>query len=173
MTAALLALLAGCTAARQDDPAGSYRDIEIPIYSAAVFDQSRFAAQDWQQVAAFLPGPERPDPARGCGTATLTFPEPGNAARASYRLCLSGSLREDAGNVIWQPGGRFTLPGLDEPIWVLWVDADYRTVLLGTPSGRFGLILNRGGNLPSDRLAAAREIFDFNGYDLSKLVLLR
>jgi apolipoprotein D and lipocalin family protein len=163
----LCLLLAGC-AARQDAVIGPFRDPAIPIYSAAVFDQSRFAADDWQQVAAFLPGP-----AENCADAGLHFPEQGNAARASYRLCLANGLREGGGAVAWQPGGRLALPGIAEPLWVLWVDADYRTVLVGTPSGALGFILNRGGALPADRLAAAREIFDFNGYDLSRLVLLR
>ena len=164
----VLVLLAGCNAARQPDFSGLYRDPAAPIYSAAVFDQSRFAAEDWDQVAAFLPGPSE-----NCADTGLTFPENGNPARAEYRLCLSGALREGGGSVGWQQGGRFALPGIDEALWVLWVDADYRTVLVGTPSGRLGFILNRGGALPADRLTAARDIFAFNGYDPEKLVLLR
>lgn len=164
----LLVLLAGCNAARQGDLTGLYRDPAIPIYSAAVFDQSRFAAAGWDQVAAFLPGP-----AENCADTGLRFPEPGNATGASYRLCLSGVVREGKGAIVWQPGGRFALVGIEEPLWVLWVDADYRTVLVGTPSGRLGFILNRGGALTADRLTAARDIFAFNGYDLRRLILLR
>jgi len=40
------------------------------------------------------------------------------------------------------------------------------------PSGRAGWILNRDPQIPSDRLAAAREILDFNGYDLSRLLMV-
>lgn len=59
------------------------------------------------------------------------------------------------------------MPG---PIWVLWVDEGYRTMALGTPSGRFGMILERGaGPTPSDRNAAAREILAWNGYALQRL----
>ena len=147
---------------------GLYRDPAIPIYSAAAFDPSRFAAGDWEQVAAFMP-----EAAGDCRETGLGFPEKGNAAQVSYRLCLSGALRAGQGGAQWQQGGRFALPGIDEVLWVLWVDADYRTVLVGAPSGRLGFILNRGGALTADRLAAARDIFDFNGYDLDKLVLLR
>ena len=161
-------LLAGCNAARQPDFSGLYRDPDAPIYSAAVFDQSRFAAEDWDQVAAFLPGPSE-----NCADTGLHFPEKANATQATYRLCLSGALREGGGSVAWQPGGRFALPGIDEELWVLGVEVDYRTVLVGTPSGRLGFILNRGGVLPADRLTAARDIFAFNGYDPGKLVLLR
>ena len=161
-------MLTGCNAARQPDFSGLYRDPAIPIYSAAVFDQSRFAAADWDQVAAFLPGP-----AENCADTGLRFAETGNATFAAYRLCLSGTLREGEGRVAWQQGGRFALSGIEEPLWVLWVDADYRTVLVGTPSGRLGFVLNRGGALTADRLTAARDIFAFNGYDPSRLALLR
>jgi apolipoprotein D and lipocalin family protein len=53
---------------------------------------------------------------------------------------------------------------------VLWADADYRTLVIGTPDGSFGFILNRGG-FPADRLKAAREILAWNGYDLTQLVV--
>jgi apolipoprotein D and lipocalin family protein len=53
--------------------------------------------------------------------------------------------------------------------WVLWVDADYRTLVVGTPSGSFGIILNRTADLPPDRLAAARDVLAWNGYDLTRL----
>jgi len=52
---------------------------------------------------------------------------------------------------------------------VLWVDEGYRTAVVGAPNGRSGWILNRDPQIPADRLAAAREILDFNGYDLSRL----
>jgi apolipoprotein D and lipocalin family protein len=64
--------------------------------------------------------------------------------------------------------GRFTL-GAGAPWWVLWDDADNRTLAIGTPSGAFGFVLNRGADIPSDRIVAAREILDFNSYDLSRL----
>ena len=54
---------------------------------------------------------------------------------------------------------------------MIWVDVGYRTLAIATPSGRFGIILDRGA-LPADRLAAAREIFDFNGYRTEALTPL-
>ena len=67
--------------------------------------------------------------------------------------------------------GRFALAGWPDPIWVLWADADLRTLVLGTPSGRFGMIFNRDGALPADRLTAARAVLAWNGYDLDRLRL--
>ena len=51
---------------------------------------------------------------------------------------------------------------------MLWADADYRTLVIGTPNGRLGFILNRGA-ISADRLVAAWEILDWNGYDLRQL----
>lgn len=39
------------------------------------------------------------------------------------------------------------------------------------PPGTAGWILNRDPAIPPDRLAAAREMLDFNGYDLTGLVV--
>jgi apolipoprotein D and lipocalin family protein len=59
--------------------------------------------------------------------------------------------------------------GLGAEWWVLWVDDGYRTLVVGTPSGAFGMILNRTADLPPDRLRAAREVLEWNGYDLGQL----
>jgi apolipoprotein D and lipocalin family protein len=56
------------------------------------------------------------------------------------------------------------------PYWVLWVDEGYRTAVVGQPNGRAGWVLNREPEIPQDRWVAAREVLDFNGYDLSRLV---
>jgi apolipoprotein D and lipocalin family protein len=53
--------------------------------------------------------------------------------------------------------------------WLLWVDADLRTLVIGTPAGQFGMILNRDPVLPPDRAAAARDILAWAGYDLRRL----
>ena len=67
-----------------------------------------------------------------------------------------------------RPVGKAEAP-LDRTWWVLWVDADLRTLVLGTPDGSFGVILNRDARLPADRRTAARDILRWNGYDLSLL----
>jgi apolipoprotein D and lipocalin family protein len=62
--------------------------------------------------------------------------------------------------------GRFVIAG--QEWWVLWADGDYRTLVIGTPSGRFGFVLNRAGGISADRMRAAREILEWNGYDLAQ-----
>jgi apolipoprotein D and lipocalin family protein len=148
----------------------SYRDAGLSLYSNAVFGADRLAG-DWVQVAGF----QRPNGAEcGGGTASFSAPDAGGRQRLNTTLCLSGKETRFNGYVNTVGPGRFSLSGADpkgigQVWWVLWADVDNRTLLIGTPSGDFGFILNRGGTLPSDRLAAAKEILDFNGYDLTRL----
>ena len=83
-------------------------------------------------------------------------------------LCLDGkTLRLDT---LARPAGpgRLSVAGQDD-WWILWVDEGYRTLAVGTPSGRFGFVLDRATGA-ADRLQAAREVFDFNGYDTAQFL---
>ncbi|WGW02938.1 lipocalin/fatty acid-binding family protein [Tropicibacter oceani] len=62
--------------------------------------------------------------------------------------------------------GRFRLG--EQAVWVHWLDADNRTAALGDPAGGRVWIMDRGGK-PAERLAAAREILEWYGYDLSRM----
>jgi apolipoprotein D and lipocalin family protein len=93
----------------------------------------------------------------------VVFAEGGaSAASESCRLPLSGTARLTVSGP-----GRFTAGGVD--YWVLWVDEEYRTMAIGTPSGSFAGVLNRGATISEDRLRAVRRILEFNGYDLDRL----
>jgi apolipoprotein D and lipocalin family protein len=132
-----------------------FRAVDAPIYSAAALAPAQIAG-DWRQVAGFA------SRGGGCTAGDLTFAPAAAGLAVSGSLCLDGKLVGIA--TLAQPSGpgRFSLAG-QEDWWVLWVDSGYRTLAIGTPSGRFGFILDRGA-IPPDRLAAAREVFDFNGY---------
>lgn len=163
----LLALaLAGCAAAPA--PPGGFRDRAVPIYSSAAFDAARLPGQ-WVQAAAFAePG------AAACASGAASI---GAAGDVALRLCLGGTRVAARGRLVVVGPGRLALQGVPGPLaqtwWVVWVDDGYRTLAVGTPSGDWGFILNRGGPLPDDRLRAAAEIFDFNGYDTARLVRSR
>lgn len=163
MTAAAL-LLAACTAA-PPPPGGVFRRA-VPIYSNATFDIARMAGR-WHQSAAFAAPAAAPCTGGIAVDGTLS---------ATGTLCLNGQVLPVAGRFMAAGPGRVRLAGADgtpaQDWWMLWVDADYRTLAIGTPSGDWGMVLNRGGPVPPDRLAAARELFGFNGYDLTRLVTL-
>lgn len=147
---------------------GNYRRLGAPIYSSAVLDAARLEGR-WFQVAGF-----DPDGAGECLPGGVDIRRSAAGLQAALRLCLSGAEIKASGALQPVGPGRFALadapvPGVGEPWWVLWADTDYRTLIIGTPSGHFGFILNRDRVLPQDRLVAAREILDFNGYDLRQL----
>ncbi|MEM8824661.1 MAG: lipocalin family protein [Pseudomonadota bacterium] len=174
MTRALLLafmLMAGCTTAVVAPLLPSYRDQTVPIASKADFDPSRYAGR-WYEVARF------PVPFQANCAGAIAEYGPAEDGRISIRnICLDGAgqpIREISGTGTVSGPGRLDirLDGVPftAPYWVLWVDEDYRTAVVGQPDGRAGWILNRDPNIPQDRLAAARRVLDFNGYDTSKLL---
>ena len=156
---ALTLALAACAAAPQG-PAG-FRDAGAPIWSAAAFQPAQVAGT-WRQVADFGASGSCKD-----GAVEITPVAEGLQLRGS--LCLAGKPQTVSGVAPLVGPGRLRVGG--EDWWVIWVDVGYRTLAIGTPSGRFGMILDRGA-IPGDRLDSAREIFDFNGYRTEALTAL-
>jgi apolipoprotein D and lipocalin family protein len=139
--------------------ATGFRAADAPIWSAAAFDTSR-ATGSWRQVAAFQPT------GATCDAGGVEITPDARDLQLAGTLCLAGTQVPVSGKASATGPGRLTVAG--EEWWVLWVDTGYRTMAIGTPSGRFGFILDRGA-IPGDRLTAAREIFDFNGYRIEAL----
>ncbi len=156
---ALALLLPGC-AAKAPAPA-AFRAAGDPIWSAAAFQPAEVAGT-WRQVADFG-GP------RSCNEGAVEITPVAGGLQLRGKLCLAGRAESVTGLAPFVGPGRLRVRG--EDWWVIWVDVGYRTLAIGTPSGRFGIILDRGA-IPADRLNAAREIFDFNGYRTEALTAL-
>jgi len=162
-----LVSLAGCAAA----VAPSYRDERVTIASSATFDASRYVGL-WYEVARY------PNPFQSaCAGAIAEY----GLSDTPGTLTVRNTCLDATGQPTTQIVGTATDAGLGRlsvrlrgvpvaaPYWVLWVDESYRTAVVGAPNGRVGWIMNRDPEIPDDRLAAAREVLDFNGYDLSQL----
>ncbi len=149
--AVLSVVLAAC--AQKPAPQASFRDPARAIYSLAGFDSARLSGA-WNQVAGF---------GAACSGGMIEV-----GAEAQFDLCLPDGQKQGRGAMLATMPGRFDVQGIG-PLWVLWADADNRTVVLGAPSGAYGFILNRDAKLPADRLTAARDILAFNGYDVTSL----
>lgn len=139
-------------------PAVPIRDASAPIWSIAQFTPARLAG-DWRQVAGFGTA--------NCQSGAMQFYQAGGQLQAKGSLCFAGRQQAISSPVQPTGPGRLRIGGRDW--WVVWVDTDYRTLAIGTPDGSFGFLLNRGGALPSDRMQAAAEVFDFNGYRISQM----
>lgn len=162
----LLCLMLASCAPRGDGRIDVYRAVSVPIFSNAAFNMDRLVGT-WIQADSFSSGATRP-----CRSGKAVFAPGPKGLTLTYRLCLSGQEVTGAGLIAATGPGRFKVlgrGGLDQDWWVIWVDEGYRTLAIGTPSGAFGFILNRGEKLPQDRRKAAGEVFDFNGYDVGKL----
>lgn len=156
------AVLAGCTP-KASAPQPGLRDPAVMISSAALFDPARFGG-GWRVVASATPG---------CGGARQDWRWDGRGGYALSGIDCAGRQPAvlEGRAVLSGPGGRLTPSGGygDAPIWVLWVDQDYRVAVLGTPGGQWALVLSRQSPARPDLMQAAREVLDFNGYDLSRI----
>jgi len=167
--------LAGCGALPGEDVGGLfevYRDTEVPIASKALFEPARYLGT-WYEVARF-PVPFE----AGCVGVTAEYGLVDDGVISVRNTCRNpdGSVKSviDGTAQIVGPGRlEVSFPSVPfgaSDYWVLWTDEGYRTAVVGAPNGRSGWILNREAQIPADRLAAAREILDFNGYDVTRLM---
>lgn len=144
--------LAGCAAKQAGYPTGTLplRNPTAPLGGTARFDPGRFTG-DWVTRACL--GPCVPS--------------------VSFTQSLTGALSEsDArGSRAYLPGA----PGIlratagDDVLVVMWVDEGFRTAAVGLADGSRAAIIDRSRSGGADRIAAAREILDFNGWDVSQL----
>lgn len=150
-----LAALAACAPAPQ-----GLRSPDAPISSAAAFDPARFG-DVWHVVAAYG------DEVR-CGPLAETWTRTGaDSFRVTGTICGPNGARAFAAPARMTGPGRIAraMPGGEEALWVLWVDADYRVAVIGTPDGRFARVLSRTPAAREDLMRAARDVLRFNGYD--------
>ncbi|MFK7835398.1 MAG: lipocalin [Sulfitobacter sp.] len=77
-----------------------------------------------------------------------------STARTPYTQSAPGILREMGGDGI---------------LVVMWVDEGFRTAAVGDADGRWAAILDRRATSSPDRIRAAEEILDFNGWDVSRI----
>lgn len=147
---ATAALLAACTGS----PA--LRDSGAQISSNAAFDPARFV-DVWHVAATY--GAEA-----SCGPLAETWMPTGPGRyRVTGTTCGPRGARAFVADARVTGPGRITRGG--EELWVLWVDADYRVAVIGTPSGAFARVVSRTPSVRPDLMEAARRVLQFNGYD--------
>jgi apolipoprotein D and lipocalin family protein len=151
-------LVAGCAAPTAQEPQG-YRDPTALIGATSRFEAERFKGP-WIVRGSF--GADAP--------ATVALVD--STGGPAFQSCDAGGSCAPLALATRKGQGRYTLQQAGEAprdLWVLWVDEGFRTAVVGNPAGDFGWILDRKATGGADRITAAQEIFDFNGYDLGQL----
>lgn len=148
---ALGLMLGGCAAQVSSPSAGqatiAARNPTVAFGGTTRFEAARFAGQ-WQTVACI-----------GTCAAQVIYQTAG--ADALIRITPAG-----------QQTYQVTAPGVlrgTGTLVVMWVDTGFRTAAVGDADGTWAVILDRRKPGGADRITAAREILDFNGWDTSKL----
>lgn len=163
---ALLTLLAGCAVA--PDMAPVYRDKTVPL---TVTTRGSLAEMqgDWMVRAAF------PDTAaidrvtldrRQDGLFNVTISQ-ADCAQTCNSLTGTWPAERIAQNRL----RLLTDSASDTELWVIWMDDGIRTAIVATPDGQTAFILDRKASGGDDRIAAARDVMDFNGFDIAQLVM--
>ena len=166
-----LALLAACVAlAACVGP--SYRDPAAGIAAQRDFQPERYLGR-WYEIARYPVSFEQ-----GCTATTADYGRIGAETISLRNTCRQGApdgpVESIAGTArIVAPGElevRFSgVPFVAADYWVLWVDADYETAVVGVPSGRAGWILARTPTISPARRTEAEVVLARNGYDPTRL----
>ncbi|GAA3869899.1 hypothetical protein [Celeribacter arenosi] len=154
------ALLSACVSA--PPPATGFRDPTVPMRAVAALDMDQFAGR-WQEVQTYLPA------GASCLLGGVTFaPQSNGDLTVIEGPCADGKPRNGLARRIGP--SRYMFGG--EELWLIWADFEYSVAAIGTPNGRAHIIA-RSLNPPADKVAAAREILDWVGYDVTKLAPAR
>ena len=145
-----LVLLAACAKAPDTAKTGVLRDPAAIMGGTLRFDVARFAGE-WITVSCI---------------GTCARRERYQAATDGVYLRIVAGQTEDY--VVTAPGV-LRRQGSTERLVVMWVDTGFRTAVIGDADGRWAAILDRSAKPGPDRVAAATEILDFNGWDTTRL----
>ena len=169
LSAVFILLLSACVQA--PPPQTSYRDAAVPIsiitrggaeaMTGPWFVRGAYPAHANIHTVSFLKG-------RG-GVAAVEFLQSGCDTSGNCEAVSDTWAAESLGHNRW----RLTSDSADGPIemWVIWIDDGLRTAAVGTPDGSYAYILDRKATGGQDRMTAAREILEFNGYNISALAM--
>ena len=157
--------LVGCTGE-------SFRDTATPIAAQQNFNPERYLGR-WYEIARF---PVRYED--GCTATTAEYGAIDATTVSVLNTCHKGTPDGPVEGIsgkatIVGPGQlkvKFpSVPFVAADYWVLWVDEDYQTAVVGVPSGTSGWILARTPEIDAARRAEAEAVLTRNGYDVSRL----
>lgn len=151
-----------------------YRDETVAMVTVERVDLGRYAGR-WYEIARFPVWFQE-----GCTGVTADYALRPDGRVDVLNACFEDNLdgpRETATAVARSTDSsdarlkvRFSdLVPIEGDYWVIFLDDDYQTAVVGVPSGSAGWILSRTPQVESARLEAARAALTRNGYDLGRL----
>ncbi|KIN63959.1 Lipocalin-like protein [Sulfitobacter noctilucicola] len=151
---AMAMFLVGCTAEPLPEIEIGLRNPTVPLGGTSRFEAGRFAG-DWQTVRCL--GECERSVTYQVATDGVFLRRAGDTLTA-YSVPAPGILREMGG---------------DSTLVVMWVDEGFRTAAVGDADGRWAAVLGRSRKTAPDRVKAATEILDFNGWDIAKMQVVK
>jgi len=160
----LICALAACSA--------TYRDPDVAIAAQRDFQPDRYLGR-WYEIARF---PVRFE--EGCTATVAAYvaidAETVSVLNSCRKGAPDGPEESIAGTATLVAPGKLKVrfagvPFVAADYWVLWVDENYQTAVVGVPSGRAGWILARTPKIDPARRAKAEAVLVRNGYDPGRL----
>lgn len=137
------------------------------------FDATRYVGL-WYEIARFPVSFQQ-----GCTATTAEYASLGSNTISVLNTCRKGEpdgpAKQIAGAAEVVGPGQLKVsfdrvPFVRGDYWVLWVDDDYTTAVVGVPSGGAGWILARTPEISQTRRAEAEAVLRANGYNTSQLI---
>ena len=162
--------LAGCAG-------GDYRDQSVPIQTVPAVDLERYQGR-WYEIARFPVSFEE-----GCVGVTADYALNKDGSVKVTNGCREGSLSAEprfataSAEAADASGAKLKVdfvpyvPFTSGDYWILDLDEEYQTAVVGIPSGFAGWILARDPQISDARLQRGIEALRRNGYDVSQLTM--
>lgn len=158
--------VAGCTGQVDDEPRATYKIYRNPAtnVSSHVSHMTTDLSGKWHAAERLPAGFESV-----CEQVEVQFVHGGGGQGSLLHQCQIGDgWRSSQFELQFVGNGRYkvaenTGTGIAD-LWVLWSDVSNTTLILADPHGQLAWILHRSPRIPQDRLRAARDILEFNGY---------
>lgn len=152
-----------------------YRDTDVPLRTVDAVELDRYAGR-WYEIARFPVSFQE-----GCVAVTADYAVRPDGRVDVLNACRQGTLdgpleRADAvARAVDATNARLKvrfvpwLPFAEGDYWIIHLDEDYRTAVVGVPSGSAGWILSRTPEIAPERLDAALAALEAGGYDIARL----
>ena len=147
---ALALLVAACTPEPAPDLEIGFRNPTVTLAGSTRYDSARFAG-GWVTVACLGTCAET---VRYIPATDGVMLREAVGEQVAYRSVGPGILREVGGAGV---------------LVVMWVDEGFRTAAVGDVDGDWAAVIDRTGRGGADRVAAAIEVLDFNGWRVEAL----